>query len=39
MKRIMRANALEYEFDFRHEHKLYVSEGESFVIETEDALD
>ena len=37
MKRIMRANALEYEFDFRHEPKLYVSEGESFVIETEDA--
>ena len=37
MKRIIRANALEYEFDFRHEPKLYVSEGESFVIETEDA--
>ena len=32
MKRIIRANALEYEFDFRHEPKLYVSEGESFVI-------
>ena len=37
MKRIVRENALEYEFDFRHEPKLHVSEGESFVIETEDA--
>ena len=37
MKRIVRANALEYEFDFRHNPKLHVSEVESFVIETEDA--
>lgn len=37
MKRIKRSDAMEYEFDHRHVPKLTVSQGESFVVETEDA--
>ena len=37
MKRIKRSDAMEYEFDHRHAPKLMVSQGESFVVETEDA--
>ena len=37
MQRIPRAQAMEYEFDHRHEPKLRVRQGESFVVETEDA--
>ena len=38
MQRIVRDQAMEYEFDHRHAPKLRVSQGESFVVETEDAL-
>lgn len=37
MQRIPRDQAMEYEFDHRHEPKLRVRQGESFVVETEDA--
>ena len=37
MKRITRDRAMEYEFDYRHPPKLRVAQGESFVIDTEDA--
>ena len=37
MQRITRDQAMEYEFDFRHPPKLKVKQGESFVVETEDA--
>ena len=37
MQRISRDQAMEYEFDHRHPFKLRVKEGESFVVETEDA--
>ena len=37
MQRITRDQAMEYEFDHRHEPKLRVKQGESFVVETEDA--
>lgn len=37
MQRITRDQAMEYEFDYRHPPKLRVQQGESFVIETEDA--
>ena len=37
MQRIAREQAMVYEFDWRHEPLLRVSQGESFVIETEDA--
>ena len=37
MQRITRDNAMEYEFDHRHPPKLRVEQGESFVVETEDA--
>jgi len=37
MQRIARDQAMEYVFDHRHPPKLRVCQGESFVIETEDA--
>ena len=37
MQRITRDRAMEYEFDHRHAPKLRVEQGESFVVETEDA--
>ena len=37
MQRSTRDQAMEYEFDHRHTPKLRVSQGESFVVETEDA--
>ena len=37
MKRIKRHQAMEYEFDHRHAPKIVVEQGESFVVETEDA--
>ena len=37
MQRITRDQAMEYEFDYRHPPKLRVKQGESFVVETEDA--
>ena len=37
MQRIPRDQAMEYEFDHRHPPKLRVEQGESFVVETEDA--
>ena len=37
MQRITRDQAMEYEFDRRHPPKLRVAQGESFVVETEDA--
>ena len=37
MQRILRDEAMVYEFDWRHEPRLRVEQGESFVIETEDA--
>lgn len=37
MQRIPMSEAMEYEFDHRHPPKLRVKQGESFVIETEDA--
>ena len=37
MKRIKRHQAMEYEFDHRHAPKIIVEQGESFVVETEDA--
>ena len=37
MQRITRDKAMQYEFDFHHEPLLRVAQGESFVIETEDA--
>ena len=37
MQRIPRDQAMEYEFDHRHPPKLSVKQGESFVVETEDA--
>ena len=37
MQRISRDAAMVYEFDWRHEPVLRVEQGESFVIETEDA--
>ena len=37
MQRISRVQAMEYEFDHRHPPKLRVGQGESFVVETEDA--
>ena len=38
MQRIPREQAMEYEFDHRHPPKLRVKQGESFVVDTEDAL-
>ena len=37
MQRITREQAMKYEFDHRHEPLLRVEQGESFVVETEDA--
>ena len=37
MQRINRESAMVYEFDWRHKPVLRVEQGESFVIETEDA--
>ena len=37
MQRITMDQAMEYEFDYRHPPKLLVQQGESFVVETEDA--
>ncbi len=37
MQRISRDQAMMYEFDHRHEPVLRVQQGESFVVETEDA--
>ena len=37
MQRILRHEAMEYEFNHNHEPKLKVKQGEKFVIETEDA--
>ena len=37
MQRITRDQAMEYEFDHRHPPKFRVAQGESFVVETEDA--
>lgn len=37
MQRITRDRAMEYEFDHRHPPKLRVKQGESFVVDTEDA--
>lgn len=37
MKRITRNQALKYEFNYQHEPNLIVEQGESFVVETEDA--
>jgi len=37
MKRIVRPKANKYEFDHRHEPEFSVKQGESFVVETEDA--
>ena len=37
MQRIPREQAMEYEFDHQHPPKLRVKQGESFVVDTEDA--
>lgn len=37
MQRISRDQAMEYEFDYRHAPKIRVDQGESFIVETEDA--
>ena len=37
MQRILRQDAMEYEFNYNHDPKLNVKQGEKFVIETEDA--
>ena len=37
MQKISREQAMKYEFDYRHEPLLRVRQGESFIIETEDA--
>ena len=37
VQRITKDQAMEYEFDHRHPPKLHVQQGESFVVETEDA--
>ena len=38
MQQIAREDALEYEFDYRHPPKLRVKQGETFVVNTEDAF-
>ena len=38
MQQIAREQALEYEFDYRHPPKLRVKQGETFVVNTEDAF-
>ncbi len=37
MQQIPREHAMEYEFDHRHPPKLRVKQGESFIVNTEDA--